>query len=327
MKVAGTFTGIGGFELGFMRAGMEHTAMCEIIPHRQRVLTRQFPTTPIGGDIRGVHGSDLGRPDVVCGGFPCKDLSIGKGGRKGLSGDHSGLFWEFHRLVAEHLRLTDETGARWLVMENTPGIVGYNGGADLDTVCAEVEQLGYGWAWRVVDARSFGSSQKRPRWIFVGHRGGDALPAGQVLGLTGPSAQVDPAHRVGSAAGEGGRAPADGAARDGVHVWRKSARPRAALSKGGYETWVPAEFANTLTGFDGGGATRQTHLVMQDGRLRTLTLTEWERLSGFPDGWTDTMPDSERYAALGDCFHVDTAEWLGRQLRTVHESVPMLPAA
>ncbi len=90
---------------------------------------------------------------------------------------------------------------------------------------------------------------------------------------------------------------------------------------------MPAEFANTLTGFDGGGATRQTHLVMQDGRLRTLTLTEWERLSGFPDGWTDTMPDSERYAALGDCFHVDTAEWLGHQLRTVHESVPMLPAA
>ncbi len=326
MKAAGTFTGIGGFELGFMRAGMEHTAMCEIIPHRQRVLTRHFPTTPIGGDVRGIHGRDLGTPDVVVGGFPCKDLSIGKGGRKGLKGEHSKLFWEFHRLLDEHLRLVDETRARWVVLENTPGIVGFNRGRDLATVARAVEQLGYGWAYRVVDARSFGSAQKRPRWIFVGHRGGDPRPAGQVLGLTGPGAQTDPAYRDRGEPGQGGRSPADGLA-PGVHVWRKSARPRAALSEGGYETWVPAEFFNTLTGFDAGNAARQTHLLMQDGRLRTLTPVEWERLSGFPDGWTDTMPDSERMAALGDCFHVDTAEWLGRQLRTVHESVPMLPAA
>ncbi len=332
MKAAGTFAGIAGFELGFMRAGMEHTALCEIIPHRQRVLARQFPTTPIGGDIREVHGRDLGTPDVVVGGFPCKDLSIAKGKRKGLKGDDSKLFWEFHRLVEQHLRLVDETRARWVVLENTPGLLSFNRGRDHATVLRALEQLGYGWAFRVVDARSFGSAQKRPRVVIVGHRGGDPRPAGQVLGLIGPGAEVDAqaANRIADT--ERGAASTVSHHHGGlIRVWRKSVNPRVSIEKGyegGYrETWVDDNWANTLASSDGGNSTRQKHLITQDGRLRTLTPVEWERLSGFPDGWTEGIPRTERYQALGDCFHVDVAEWLGHQLRTVHESVPMLPAA
>jgi DNA (cytosine-5)-methyltransferase 1 len=107
-------------------------------------------------------------------------------------------------------------------------------------------------------------------------------------------------------------------------VWRKSARARASLAAGGYETWVPAEHGNTLTGFDGGGPMRQTHLVAQGGRLRTLTLTEWERLQGFPDGWTAGMPDSARYTALGNAIHTGTAAWLARRMTAVHTAVPQL---
>lgn len=81
---------------------------------------------------------------------------------------------------------------------------------------------------------------------------------------------------------------------------------------------------NTLTGFDGGLATRQTHLIAQHGRVRTLTLTEWERLQGFPDDWTTGIPDSARYTALGNAMHVGMAEWLGRRLTAVHTSVPQL---
>lgn len=97
-------------------------------------------------------------------------------------------------------------------------------------------------------------------------------------------------------------------------MWRKSARPRAALSKGGYETWTADGIGNTLTGFDGGGPRRQTHLIAQDGRLRTLTLREWERLQNFPDDWTQGIPDSARYTALGNAMHVGMAEWLGTRL-------------
>lgn len=107
-------------------------------------------------------------------------------------------------------------------------------------------------------------------------------------------------------------------------IWRKSARARKAIRLGGYETWVNDGYANTLTGFDAGAATRQTHLLLQAGRLRTLTLTEWERLQGFPDGWTQGIPDSARFTALGNAMHVGMATWLGQRLLAVHESLPLL---
>lgn len=89
---------------------------------------------------------------------------------------------------------------------------------------------------------------------------------------------------------------------------------------------MESDFANTLTGFDGGLATRQTHLIAQHGGLRTLTLTEWERIAGFPDGWTSSMPDSERFSALGDSMHPLMAEWLGRRLVEVSAALPMIRA-
>jgi len=99
------------------------------------------------------------------------------------------------------------------------------------------------------------------------------------------------------------------------------------LSKGGYETWVTDGFGNTLNGFDGGGPARQTHLIAQGGGVRTLTLTEWERLQGFPDGWTEGVPVSARYVMLGNAMHTGMAEWLGRRLLAVHEATPYLVSA
>lgn len=82
------------------------------------------------------------------------------------------------------------------------------------------------------------------------------------------------------------------------------------------------ESGNTLTGFDGGGPARQTHLVEQAGRLRTLTLTEWERLSGVPDGWTDMVAsDAARFTMLGNIAHPALTEWLGRRILAVDASL------
>lgn len=79
--------------------------------------------------------------------------------------------------------------------------------------------------------------------------------------------------------------------------------------------------SNTLTGFDGGGPARQTHLLVQNGRLRTLTHVEWERLQAFPDNWTVGIPDSARFTALGNAMHVGMAEWLAHRLLHVHNTV------
>lgn len=328
MKFVGTFEGIGGFTRGFEAAGMTSLGHVEIDPNCQKVLEHHWPGLLIGEDICDVSGASIGRPDLVCGGFPCQDLSIAAPHRKGLDGARSGLYFEFVRLVEEHLRLVDATRPRWVVLENTPGLLASNGGRDMDAVVRGLEDLGYGWAFRVVDSRYTGSAQRRQRVLVVGHRGGDPRPAWEVLGDTGASFQADHPRPV-SGAPSGPQALVGAADGSGVVPFRKSARARASIAKGGYETWVPSEFANTLTGFDGGGVNRQTHLILQDGRVRTLTLTEWERLQNFPDGWTDVPgnPETGRFTQLGNAMNVGMATWLGSRLMAVDASLPLIGAA
>lgn len=324
LTASSAFAGVGGFDLGFERAGIKMVSQIEIDSHRQKVLEQNWPGLLKGDDIVTTEASVIGNPDILCGGFPCQDLSIAAPHRRGLAGSRSSKFYDFLRLLDEHLRLINATSPRWVVIENTPGLLKSNGGRDMAAVARGLEISGYGWAYRVVDAGSVGSAQRRQRVLIVGHLGGDPRPAWGVLGDDGAgtsTASSSPKRR-----GQSGPALASSPyGPSGILVWRKSARPRAALNKGGYETWVPSEFSNTLTGFDGGAATRQTHLVMQNGRLRTLTLTEWERLMGFPDGWTTSIPKSHRYQVLGDAMNVHQAEWLGRRLVAADKMLPMIP--
>lgn len=329
LRAASAFTGICGFERGMEPHGVEFTCMIEWDAACRKVITEHYPTIPLLEDISDVRGTDLGRPEIFLGGFPCQDTSIGAPHRAGLAGKRSGHFYEFTRLVEEYQRLVDATNPRWVVIENPTGLLKSNGGRDMSTVVRTLEELGYGWAYRVVDARHLGTPQRRGRVLVVGHRGGDPRPAWQVLGDEGAGHEARSTHPV--------RRPTHGLRvvrdpdeddRGELKVWRKSARARASLDKGGYETWVDDGLANTLTGFDGGLATRQTHLVRQHGRLRTLTLTEWERLQGFPDGWTAMVSsDAARFTALGNAIHVGTAGWLGARLTAVDAALPSIDFA
>jgi DNA (cytosine-5)-methyltransferase 1 len=322
LTYASTFAGIGGFDLAFDRAGMKCTAQVEIEPNRQKVLARHWPDVPRGGDVRSVNGTDLGNPDVIVGGFPCTDLSIGKARGKGLAGPESGLYWEFHRLVDEHLRLVDAARPRFTVLENVGNLTRTNGGRDLAAVVLGLEQLGYGWAYRVVDSRAVGSAQRRPRILIVGHRGGDPRPALAVLAdrdtdgwgagvRREPVGDVRPAFR-------------DVAEGSEPIIFRKRANPRAKASAGGWASYEQGTYLNTLTNNDSGSNVRQKHIVYQDGRLRALTPVEWERAQGFPDGWTEGIPDRHRFLALGDALNVHTGTWLAKRLVEVAESVPLL---
>lgn len=324
LTFASAFAGIGGFDLGFSNAGMSCSYQIEWMADRQRVLAQHFPTTPRGGDIRDIDAADIGRPDVLVGGFPCQDTSIGAPHRAGLAGTRSGLFWSFQRLLGEHLRLVDASRPRWTVIENPDGLLKSNDGRDMAAVVSGLEELGYGWAYRVVDSGHLGSAQRRRRVLLVGCRGYDAAAAWSVLGdreagfgSGGPSASRT----------KRGPAPVVGDQVPGALIFRKSARPRASLAKGGYETWVPAEFTNTLTGFDGGLPTRQTHLIVQGDGVRTLTATEWERLQGFPDDWTSSMTASARWSAIGDSMNVRLAEWLGHRLIAADATLPTMIGA
>jgi len=295
------------------------------------------------GETATVHNLSVqGDETYVADGFTvhnCTDTSIAAPHRLGLAGLRSGLFFE-------GLRILDEFGERpeWVIIENPEGVLGSNGGRDWYTVLRSLADRGYGFAYRVVDGRHLGRSpQQRRRVLLVAHRDGDPTPCLSVLGLPGGGGEADAADRVVARRRPGARPPiadSDAGRTDSGHlIFRKSARARAALDKGGYETWVPAEHANTLTTFDGGGPARQTHLVVEpDGRVRALTVIEWERLSGFPDDWTAgvmpdrkgnlvPIPDAARQKMLGNCVHLGTGEWLGERLVAVHAAMHGTDAA
>lgn len=313
LTYASAFAGIEGFGLGFDDSGMTPTIQIEANTHCQKVLAERYPTVPKAGDIRDVSGTDLGSPDVFAGGFPCQDTSIAAPHRRGLEGDRSGLYYEFIRLLDEHLRLVDAAKPEWTIIENPVGLLKSHDGRDMAAVVRGLENLGYGWAYRVVDGRYVGSAQRRERVLIVGHRSGDCARAWSVLGDDGAGGEAPAPDRV---LRSGRPAPHLSVADDqGPLIFRKSARAGASITKGGYETWVPSEHSNTLTGFDGGGPLRQTHLIVTDRGVRSLTFTEWERLQGFPDGWTDPIvSDAARWTALGNAMNVHMARWLGRRL-------------
>jgi len=328
-----TFTGIGGFEAAFEGLGMRASAMVEVLKNRHSTLREHFPGVNLMGDIRDVTGRDLGRIDALVGGFPCKGISRGKGHRLGLADKDSRQFFEFVRLLRETQRILDESQPRWAILENAADLTSVNRGWDLSTVVSHLEELGYGWAYRVVDARDFPDANgrrtpaTRKRCLVVAHRGGDPRPAGQVLGLCGPGAS--PAAQGDNGRSEPGPGPTPVAVGgDLVRVWRKGANSRVNIAlgyAGGYrETWRNDGLANTLAASDGGSAVRQKHLIAQGGRIRAATPVEWERLLGFPDDWTARMSESARYDALGNAMHVDMARWLGTRLLAVHNALPAL---
>lgn len=166
------FAGIGGFDEGLRRAGMIDRFQVEIDPTARQVLARHFPDSRRHDDVTTASAADLGAVDLLCGGFPCQDLSVA-GRRAGLAGERSGLFYEFMRLVAD---LTP----RWVLVENVPGLLSSRGGRDMGAVLGKLGQLGYGWAYRSLDAQYFGLAQRRERVFIVGCLG-DSAAAAQVL--------------------------------------------------------------------------------------------------------------------------------------------------
>lgn len=135
----------------------------EIDPAARSVLANHWPDVRRFEDVRQVGAANLAAVDLVCGGFPCQDLSVA-GKRAGLDGERSGLWFEFHRIVAE-LR------PQWVVVENVPGLLSSSGGRDFAVILRGLAELGYLPAWRVLDAQHFGVPQRRRRVFIVASLG------------------------------------------------------------------------------------------------------------------------------------------------------------
>ncbi|MBV8915792.1 MAG: DNA cytosine methyltransferase [Acetobacteraceae bacterium] len=162
LLVLDLFSGIGGFSLGLHWAGMRTVAFCEADPFCQKVLARHWPRVPVYPDITSLSAARLAADgigfDLVCGGFPCQDLSLAGPGA-GLDGSRSALWREMARLIGE-------CRPAWVIAENVPGL--RSRGAD--RVLADLEALGYrGWPL-VVGAVHAGAPHRRRRVWVVGAR-------------------------------------------------------------------------------------------------------------------------------------------------------------
>ena len=180
MKAVSLFAGVGGFDLALTQNGAEMVASVEIDKHARKILEKQFPTTTHLEDVKNVTGKqlfDLGfnSDGIIVGGFPCQDLSVA-GKRRGLAGERSGLFFEV-------VRLLEETKAKWFILENVPGLLSSNNGRDLGIVIGALAELGYGVAYRILDAQYFGVPQRRRRIFIVGCLGDDGRTPAQILAI------------------------------------------------------------------------------------------------------------------------------------------------
>lgn len=156
MTVFDLFSGIGGFSLGLERAGFTTNYFCEIDPYCRGVLARHWPHVPCFEDVRTVRGVDLTPVDLLCGGFPCQDISLaGKGA--GLSGERSGLWFEYARLI-------DEIRPRYVLIENVSALRSRG----LDQVLGSLAALGYDAEWHCLPACAVGAPHRRDRvWVVA----------------------------------------------------------------------------------------------------------------------------------------------------------------
>lgn len=342
MNAISLFSGVGGFDLGFERAGIETVLQIEQDKHALGVLERHWPNVEritdvrdVGVSVAGRNGRDLivtdtggakqdpssggdglgraehheqrepydaeasesdtarraGDVDLIYGGFPCQDVSVA-GKRAGLGGERSGLWFEFERIVSE-------LQPRWVVIENVPGLLSSNGGADFGVILTGLDQLGFDASWAILDSQHFGVPQRRRRVFIVG--GPRGRGAEQVLSLC-ESCGGNP---------ETGRAP-----RQDVAVTLRGRSHGTGVNppgRGGEEAfgdnlkmWLENQSVEKYGTMDAAGA-----------GVRRLTPTECERLQGFPDGWTAGLSDSHRYKQMGNAVTVPVAEWIGHRLVAV----------
>lgn len=284
LVAAGLFSGIGGFEVGFEQAGITSRIVCEIDEPAAAVLKQRLPTVLHHSDICTLK--KLPAVDVVAGGFPCQNLSL-VGMNAGIQGRHSSLINEVFRLIKPaNQRL------KWVVLENVPFMLWHRKGEAIQYVISHLEALGFRWAYRVIDARSFGLPQRRRRVIIVASRTED--PCSILFGDQADAPNVE----------DDGLVPCG-------FSWTEGR-----LGLGWAINCVPTLKAGSSVGVISPPAI----WMRNEKRIVTPNLRDAERLQGFKADWTDVkIEDSpvkvgSRWRMVGNAVPVPLARWIGEKL-------------
>jgi DNA (cytosine-5)-methyltransferase 1 len=179
MRLGSLFAGIGGFDLAARWMGWETAWFSEIDPYASAVLAKHWPGVPNHGDITRIDFTQVEPVDLLCGGFPCQDISSA-GKRAGIDGGQSGLWREYARAIGE-LR------PRYVVVENTRDLLVRG----MDRVLRDLASLGYDAEWTVLSASEVGAAHRRDRvWVLAypqsGRVEGERLPTEGEISLAHP---------------------------------------------------------------------------------------------------------------------------------------------
>ena len=158
LQVGSLFSGVGLCDLGLSWAGMRHAFFCEVDPFCRSVLAKHWPGVPIYNDVTTLKGSEVPRIDILCGGFPCQDVSLG-GKRAGIKeGTRSGLWHEYARIIGE-------IRPRYVIIENVRGLLS----CGIEIVLQDLAALGYDAEWEVLPAAALGAPHHRERVFIVAY--------------------------------------------------------------------------------------------------------------------------------------------------------------
>jgi DNA (cytosine-5)-methyltransferase 1 len=332
-------SGIEAATVAWHHMGWQPVAFSDIEAFPSAVLAHHYPHVPNLGDMTKFEEWNLEPVDLLVGGTPCQSFSVA-GLRKGLADPRGNLMLTFLAIAQRHR-------PRWIVWENVPGVLSSNGGRDFGAFLGALGELGYGFAYRVLDAQWFGVAQRRRRVFVVGHLGSWQRAAAVLFERESVRRDIAPSREKGQEIAASTRA---GVANSGS--WWDGSDVAATLTKqnanGAQRMPDKDNFGAVLQpvtqligfysnlGYQGGGfeigvspttKVGSVTAVATSMQVRRLTPIECERLQGFPDNYTnipwrkkDKSPDGPRYKALGNSMAVPVMRWIGERIERVSKN-------
>ena len=345
MNYLSVCSGIEAATVAWHHMGWKPVGFSEIEKFPSNVLAHHYPTVTNYGDMTKFKEWNINDSvELLVGGTPCQSFSVA-GLRKGLADPRGNL-------MLTYLAMADHFKPKWLLWENVPGVLSSNRGADFGALLQGMAQLGYGFAYRVLNAQHFGVPQRRRRVFVVGCIGdwrsaakvlfeseslcGDITPRrseGEKVAPTITRGFGDRGYDLDQIAGGGYQIRAYREA--DLHNYKQTevagtSKASGGVLGGGSETFltqavdtyngtITGDVAATLTAA-GGSSTHSGPKAMMNMRVRRLTPIECERLQGFPDNYTNipNAPDTGRYKALGNSMAVPVMRWIGERINGVN---------
>jgi DNA (cytosine-5)-methyltransferase 1 len=348
MNYLSVCSGIEAATVAWHHMGWNPIGFSEIEKFPSEVLKHHYPHVPNLGDMTKFKEWNLnGTIDLLVGGTPCQSFSVA-GLRKGLDDPRGNLMLTYLAIAAKYK-------PTWIVWENVPGVLSSNGGHDFASLLRGLGELGYGFAYRILDAQYFGVPQRRRRVFVVGCLGSWQRAAAVLFDSTSLSGNPPPSREkrqrtstyvadiVGTLCARDYKGLSTNDVNEGKAIVYDHHPQDSRIKEVDVSPTLNCRLGNlpiahafkVRGGCEGGGkgylgsdetaftlSTNQDQHLYSNMAVRRLTPIECERLQGFPDDYTNiktNCPDGPRYKALGNSMAVPVMKWIGERIQMVED--------